>query len=243
MRRRRQFMTRKAQILPSLPLNNIVASYPFENNANDTTGINNGVTDNVTYVSGKVGNAANFNGSSSDIIINDPDVLSFTSGGSDIPFSISFYINFNSVTSTQLFLNKTSASDREWEVRFDATYMRFYVYQNPTTWQAAYMNNNRITINQWHHIVCTYDGRGLNAREGMNYYLDGVFIGRDGAAASNTYTGTTNTNANVNIGQFHTGTLRFNGIIDELFFWDVELNQNQVTDLYNLQRDGVNILL
>ena len=46
-----------------------VATYRFEDNANDVTTNNNGTANNITYSTGKFGKAAVFNGSSTGIEI------------------------------------------------------------------------------------------------------------------------------------------------------------------------------
>src|SRR5437764_559814 len=56
----------------------VVSWWTANNTANDTLGLNNATLSNVTYVTGEVGNAFNFNGSNGWAALGDPSSLAFT---------------------------------------------------------------------------------------------------------------------------------------------------------------------
>jgi hypothetical protein len=85
-------------------------------------------------------------------------------------------------------------------------------------------------LNQWHHVVMTYDGSGVNT--GLKLYVNA-----NNQAGSRT--GTLSQNVNYfpdrpfNIGSRNDGNLPFNGLIDEVGIFDAELSASDVTDIYN----------
>ncbi len=85
--------TDTVQILDGVPFDSI-ATYEFESNANDLTGNYNGTATNVTYATGKFGNAAVFNGSSSQIQL----PLFNRSGNVAYSFSAWVYLTSSNVT-------------------------------------------------------------------------------------------------------------------------------------------------
>lgn len=54
---------------------NLISYYKLDSNSNDSVGTNNGTDTSVSYVAGKIGNAASFNGSTSTILANTSDIF------------------------------------------------------------------------------------------------------------------------------------------------------------------------
>lgn len=83
------------------------------------------------------------------------------------------------------------------------------------------------TINQWHHIVATYD----NATETMKIFVDGVeknsisYPGLFGTLPANSY--------NFDLGAYYNGNYMFDGREDELALWNRALTANEINSLYN----------
>lgn len=145
----------------------LVAHYEFENNGDDSS-INayHGTVTNITYVDGKIGNAASFDGSSSYI-----DVISVNN---DLPSNIP---SSSSVRTVSFWAKPTSAAPAtqgnfiSWGS--NTTNSRFSIMQRTSgTLDFIGAGNDHSSgysmNNSWQHIVVTYDGGTT-----MNVYIDG----------------------------------------------------------------------
>ena len=85
----------------------------------------------------------------------------------------------------------------------------------------------------WYHVIMTFDGTNLIL------YVNGD----EKDTNSNSNYSTTNQNGVFSIGRRHdTSSLYYNGIIDEVAFWNTALSANAVSSLYN-SGSGLNALL
>jgi len=189
------------------------ALYQFNDNINDTCGNYNGVSSsNITYAAGKYGNAAQLNGSSSNIFL--PDNSNFDLTASQ---SISLWINSNNSGNAWLFQKGSPESYGVWT---NGSILYFTLY-NPSYSQ---LTTSSITLNTWYHVVLTVDSAGT----GCILYLNGA------VADSNTFGSAVNTNTgDVRIGSYQGGSYFWNGAIDQLRYFNTTLSSDQVTDLYN----------
>jgi len=91
-------------------------------------------------------------------------------------------------------------------------------------------STSTFNLNQWYHVVMTYDGSGANT--GLKLYVNGN-------NESGTRSGTLGQDINYfpdipfNIGARNNGNLPFNGLIDEVGIFDSELSSTNVTNIYN----------
>ena len=89
------------------------------------------------------------------------------------------------------------------------------------------------TTGGWYHVVMTFDGTNLIL------YVNGD----EKDTNSNSNYSTTNQNGVFSIGRRDdTNSLYYNGIIDEVAFWNTALSANAVSTLYN-SGSGLNALL
>ena len=189
------------------------ALYQFNDNINDTCGNYNGVSSsNITYATGKYRNAAQLNGSSSNIFL--PDNSNFDLTASQ---SMSLWINSNNSSNAWLLHKGNPESYGIWT---NGSILYFTLY-NPNYSQ---LTTSSITLNQWYHVVITVDSAGLE----YILYLNGA------VADSNTFGSAVNTNTgDVRIGSYKGGSLFWNGAIDQLRYFNTTLSSDQVTELYN----------
>lgn len=189
------------------------ALYQFNDNINDTCGNYNGVSSsNVTYAAGKYKNAAQLNGSSSNIFL--PDNSNFDLTASQ---SISLWINSNNSGNAWLLHKGDPESYGIWT---NGSILYFTLY-NPSYSQ---LTTSSITLNTWYHVVLTVDSAGT----GCILYLNGA------VADSNTFGAAVNTNtSDVRIGSYKGGSYFWNGAIDQLRYFNTTLSSSQVTELYN----------
>ena len=216
--------------LPSLKTS-LVASYNGESNANDSFGSNNGTAmGGVTYVTGKIGNAFVGNGSNGYVSLPN-NSLNFTGS-----FSISFWVKMNNVANTyDIFVTNLNSVG-------SAYGYGFLVYREFTNWAFQINGGDKLIIyrhssgslnnNQWYHVaVC-------KSSTSTNMYINGTLVSTTKATAgpvptpvetfNPTYTSTQPCSI---VGAPGTGFL--NGTMDAVNFWQKELTQSEITELYN----------
>ena len=190
------------------------ALYKFEDNATNSEDSITASAPNVTYSAGYIDKAAVFNGSSSNISIG-TELIPATSN-----FSLSFWINRNTSSDSDLFNQATSSGD----IR---TY--FKLYSNGTFGvSSAGTNGSRIQVpnttsaitnGQWEHIAIVRDGSN------MTFYINGT-------GETETISGGT---VGVGRGDLVIGSASASpdGKIDQVRIFNRALDQGEVTQLYN----------
>ena len=218
------------------PLPNVISRYIFEFNTLDSVGQNNGFATDIVYVGGGVSVSADFNGSTSNVVIPDNDDLSFSS----LPFSVTVLVYFNSL-GNMILVNKMGATtNREYLIQYVNDRYRFRLFGAGGT--TIYKNIDYITtptLNTYYHLTCTDDGS--NDTSGIKIYLDAVNVGT--ATKVGSYTGMTEGNNDIYFGQYSGGSdvLFFDGRLDEVIFWDKVLNQSEITEISTKQLAGTDI--
>ena len=226
-------------------LTNLVGYYPFNSNANDFSGKgHNGFPVGLpgpTYGIGKVSNAINFGNDATIryVDIADNNDFSFTNGTTDVPFTISMWVNLTSFSGTgNWFINKrgnTSGSD-EWQFMFTGNRVQFVKFQfnNNAIVQQIATNVNILPLNTWTHFVYTDNGSGSVGSGKI--YRNGALEVNINTNSGGTYTrmnnGTNLTRIGVN-SWTPAATLKHRGLIDELAIWkNRELTATEVAELY-----------
>ena len=161
--------------------------------------------------------------------------LSFGNGSSDSPFSISFWVNLNSLSgNNNVFIGKDNGSpNREYGIGMfsNNNYVRFFIKNQGGNTQQSVDSTTNLSIDTWYHVACTYDGRGgSNASDGMNIYVNAVQ--ETTGLIKQSYTAMSNTIAPFTIGKYGGGSSQVNGIMDEVSVFNAELSQSDVTSIY-----------
>jgi len=146
------------------------------------------------------------------------------------PFSISLFIDYNSLSGTQYTLNSESATE--------ATAVTLQKNNNIGT-HSLFIDTNGTTLNRvslgaatiaagFQHLCATWDGV-LTDRTGINMYLDGV----SGSSGGTNGTGTADvTSTRWSIGGRQVDDLRnVDGNIADVAVWDAELTASEVLSL------------
>lgn len=190
-------------------------------NATDSVNSLSGVNTSVTYSTGKINNAAYFNGSAF-LTVADNTIIEPAS-------SISFggWIYISSTSSFQMMLAKgeNAGDTRSYEMRCNGTTTQMQVQLRVGGGlYCACTSTTAIGTGTWAHVIYTRNGTT------QKIYINGV---------SDTLTSVTNNAGNIDystddlwFGQ-RNGGFRFNGRLDMMGIWDVELTQAEVTELYN----------
>lgn len=223
-------------------LTNLVAYYPFEGNANDNiNGYNGSLVGTPTFTSGKNNLGINFGNDNITRYVQIPDNndFSFTNGTTDVPFSISLWVNFSSFSSTgNWFVNKRNATNGgdEWQIIYYQNRLFFHKIQfdNRNIYQGVGTGLNPFNINTWYHICYTDNGSGLIS--GCKLYINGV-LSNSIQVTAGVYTRMNNGTQPIRIGQAGwdlSPNVKHKGLVDELAIWkNRELTPTEVLELYN----------
>ena len=213
----------------------LVAAYNGESNANDSFGSNNGTAmGGLTYTTGKIGNAFNFNGTTS--YVNRGDVLDVGTSS----WSYSMWFNASQLTSGNyytLFSKSIAASlvGRVWmtmngnkiEIGFDVASGQFIVLSTVSTFNT----------NTWYHVVYV-----LDRSDKLKLYVNGIAQTLTTTNGNNNLIPYSSSNYNTNnpfrIGSYTsadntTPAALFNGQIDAFNIYNRVLTSSEITELYN----------
>jgi hypothetical protein len=199
-----------------------LALYQFTNNSNDTCGSYNGTDSNITYSNGVFNKAASFNGSSSKISLGNQ---TFFNAGD---YSVSLWLNNQGNDSNyQMIISQRTSSDAGSPINI-SMYGVSYGSNDGKLYFAVggsyFASNTVLSKNTWYHLVFTIVAGG-----NMNIYVDGVL---DSNSTTESTTRPTPTTQNLAIGANGSNTdYPFNGLIDQVRFFNTALTQSQVTEL------------
>jgi hypothetical protein len=149
-------------------------------------------------------------------------------------FSFQHWVKFDTVSTSGFIFAKrdSTANVRGWQ-SFYNTSVNFgpaLILSSTNVGNRIFVVGPTLVTNQWYHILWTYDGSSLAA--GVTLYLDGVNTAF--TTQENTLTGTIQTTVTTQIGNRDGGSSNFfDGHIDEVAVWNIELNSSQVAEIYN----------
>ena len=173
----------------------------------------------------------NFDGVDDYVDCGDSNVFSFGDGVTDTAFSASMWINPTVIQNSSAFYGKATTNNQEYEIRFGSggsgSGMRFRVYSASNGGYLMSRTNLIFNTGQWYHIVCTYDGS--QDTSGLNVYVDSIIPST--TKVDNAYTGMENTASSLTIGQID--STFFEGNMDEISLFNIELTAAQVLAIYN----------
>ena len=206
-----------------------IAAYSLATNGVDAKNAYNGtVGAGVTFSSGAVFT----NTTNSNIIIPDNNAFSFGNGTNDLPFSISFKINFSSVSASQWIVNKrlNSGASDEWAISYDASGLFYFLLLSNSGAAYIYITYSFTPTTGVDYIFTfTYSGGGVS---GMKIYRDGSLVTTTPNTVG-TYTKMPNGTAPVTIGAqgWNLTGARLTAKLKELYFFNDELTSTEVAFL------------
>jgi hypothetical protein len=219
------------KIVPSTLMNNLIAVYKAESNANDSLGNYNGTpVGGLTYTAGKSGNAFTFNGTTAYVDMGDVMDVGINS------WTYSFWFNANSITDyTSLFSKMLAGSSQGRIISFFEFGKLVFFFQPETSINAQVASTTTISTNTWYHVTLV-----LDRLDKLKIYLNGTL--NNGTASNNNLVPFVVSNYNTNhpfrIGAQTAGNnvdpIAFlNGKIDEFNVWNRVLTTTEITELYN----------
>lgn len=216
-------------IPPSTLLNNLYAAYNADTSTVDALNIYNGTAiGGLTYGTGKINNAFQFNGSNS-VVELPKNSMNFTGN-----FSFSFFVNMANTTGEQcIFSNEGYAGGQG-----DKGYM-FTIYNSKLTVKlynvsliGSAASTTIISSNQWYHFVVVKDGQQIKIYTNGNLETTWTFTGNITYRTPDTFPA---------IGALYKQNLSnsyfflSNGSkVDAFNVWNRQLTQLEVNELYNL---------
>lgn len=206
----------------------LVAQFKLDGSAAEANNANNGAASNITYGTGVLGQAAQFNGSNSFISFGSTNLVS-DSG----PFTVSFWFK---PTASQIMVPlrlKTASTEFATRIGLDASdssslgasiYFGFRGAAGIISRDPRYYIAN--TLNQWTQITIVYKGGSKTSADSFDLLVNGERLAL-------TTSGTVGGNANANeIGRDGGGGSTVAGLIDDVRIYTSALSLNDATVLY-----------
>ncbi len=225
-------------------LTNLVAAYRFKENFNDSIGKNDAKKiGTVNFTTDLVRTTAEFDGSTGHLIISPTDDLTFTNGEQDLPFHISFLTRLNTFEDS-FFMSKRGRhlqNKLEWSISLNNDNLNFMCRVDDNSGRIQASIKNSLSIGKWTQLDFAYDGS--KKANGLKIFINGVLMPSENTEVG-TYKGMSNTGAETYIGKDEwTDNLYLDGNMGVINVWKGrELQQNEVKELYNRQKEGIDIL-
>lgn len=233
-----------AQVPSYVPTDGLVGYWPFNGNANDESGNgNNGTVNGATLTNDRFGNDNSaFNFDNDYISLSQP----FFNGSTNVNFltySIWFKCSQLPSSSTAYSLSAKEGFWRSIGLGINANGLVSYggSQPNPQSYFGV-SSQNSITLNQWNHIIVTFENStlklylngNLESTSVIQYStLDYSYLALGNSTSTNLI-GATN--------PVSPGLTNFtNGIIDDFGMWNRALTQQEITNLYNANQCITNI--
>ena len=184
-----------------------------------------GTANNITYTSGKFGNAAVFNGSNADIDISSSAINTTSS------YTISMWLNIVDVTQYEgIFANVTSSYLTN-QIAFVLNNGKINIYSvvsngNTTLDNTTATPQSAITNNTWFNLVIVADRSLANKAKVFFNGVEASYGFVSGGAGTASY-------SNIKVGLADGVGRYFTGSIDQIRFFNSSLPQSAVTALYN----------
>ena len=220
----------KPRILYGAPLTNL----QFEGDLFDTTGSNDGsmAAGTATYTFGKMDQGFLFDGTRYITLANE-SAFDFERTSK---FSVSFWIKPANISSNQGLIVKSNdlTTSLGWKISINTSGEVVFGLADGTT--NFTINSSALTINEWYHIICTFDGSSNES--GMNIYVDSILNNNN--KISNAIGSTILNAVSVAIGAESDGGSRLASgtVIDDVRVYPRELSSSGAVDVFK-QRENL----
>ncbi len=182
---------------------------------------------------GKLSSSLELDGTDDYVTVSDTDRLTFSTGTSDRPFTISAWVNFDTASGTQGIVSKASAFNvGEFHLTLGTAGTTNFYFRTVDNSIGSYIGKKAeydLVVNTWYHVITTYDGSGTE--NGIKIYIDGSVVPVS-SSSSGSYTAMENTSEPLYIGRRNSSPT-FSGQIDDVRIYNYALTPTQVKTLYN----------
>mgnify|MGYP000328605514 CR=1 FL=1 len=208
----------------SSKISDMVSCWTFDGGlTRDFYGSNDGTNNGATSVAGYLNEAFNFNGNTNSILVPDNNSLDVSD-----KITISVWVKPNNITGSNMIVMKGQSSGNlvNYALRITGGQIDFF-YGN-TVWQGWRTTNANLVNGVWQHIVAAGT---IGANHNMRIYVNGKLLTSVCFWGNCDLLPVTN-NSYFRIGHSDGYGQNFNGIIDELTFFNRQLNSSEVNLLY-----------
>jgi hypothetical protein len=153
-----------------------------------------------------------------------------------ISFSVSFWVKKPQNIDSSLFGNAFGSMGFNFDYIYDSEYwapnvgFAFRITKGVYDWNSIYTQENNISINQWYHLVGTYDHQVATMKLYVNSILKSTMTNvLIGANSEPNWHGFAVNGTVINGGKVYGAKSAF----DAIGFWNKALNQNEISSLYN----------
>jgi hypothetical protein len=196
----------------------LLAWYPLKEDAKDKVQDNHGATTNISYSSGRIGNAADFNGSSSLITIDDEASLN------PVNVSLALWVKFDSINTKRSLISKRSDfyDGNFWLYVDESNNILFDTFTSSGRYRHTF-NFNFLT-GVWYHVCAIYDG--IYSKVYINSELENSVMIDTGDLI------TTDTSV-IRLGcDSRTETYHLDGMMNDVRIYDHALSEEEIKNLY-----------
>ncbi len=214
------------------PPSGLVSWWAGEDNAYDLQAKNAGqLKGGLSFTSGKVGKAFQFDGV--DDYVEIPDSPSQTPAAMTLMAWIKWKKGTTIISKWDSFLSQAS-----WYLLVNGDELRFLV--GGTGGQASEIDtdNVNLVVDQWYHVVAVYD----SANKLMKIYVNGVEVPSTvtpNSAFVSPFDGTAPVRIGASVGSGGVAFNPFNGLIDEVAFWNKALTAQEIKSIYDADTAGM----
>jgi len=209
-----------------IPTANISNYYRFNDDLTDSVGTNNGTGTAINYAAGKSGNAASFNGTTSNI--------SFTQMLQAIPSqSISCFVKSNENSRQQRIFGLSNGAGTPFLMLRIGTSLNRIECNVYDASPQVFIGTNYYDITLWNHIVVT-----MVNNNNWKVYVNGNLVATRVLGYYVVITGGNRLGSDRNGGT----TVSLNGQIDGVATWNKELSQVEISEIYSKQNAGEELI-
>jgi len=190
----------------------------------DDKGDNDGTASSVTFVDGKFGKAASFNGTTSEITVSPDTTIDVTDMG---PFRLSawVYVNSDGQNDEGRIFDKWSGSDVGYRVFVNgesSSTVKLTFEVGFSTTNALVVTSTTMTLDEWHKVDAI-----LNSDDTLDIYIDGAI---SSYSTDTTGSGSINDDSAVDLtlGNNSAGTRTFDGELDDLRIYDDDFTVDDI---------------
>jgi len=173
-------------------------------------------------VSGKFNSSLNLDGADDYISVAASSLINAEEGS---PLTISAWVKTATTDTDQYIINKQEnvANEFGYTLAITSGNKAYFNVLKQNDSAAAATGTSPISSGAWYHFTGVYDGSTVKI------YVDG----RQENSAPESFSSSTQSLANLEIGRFYNATNYFNGQIDEVQVYNYALTQEQIKNLYN----------
>ena len=196
---------------------------------------NNGTVNEANNVSGNCNEALNFDGSNDDVnfSITSSDLNNLTTDnprrpGYNSTITVSMWLNPDDTAGTQVYVDKGNSA-QGWGIRMQSNQFTFLqLYDGATDTGAWQISSGDVNIDSWEMYTVTFDGNQTPV-----FYRNGSSTSHSVLDAPG-FVADTDHAQPLKFGERSDGTSQsYDGQMDEVGIWSVELTSSLISDLYN----------